>query len=147
MPLNGHPTGFVVSEYSPYETDLVWDEITEPDEIGPLVEQLGRATAKIHCVSDDEAEDGIITFSVEEVVARSGPRTGGRLLADLAQFAHAYARRAQDDHRLFVEAFRAGGVPARRANGRTAGSASAGLIRFRHPRSGVDRSVRSCAAP
>ncbi len=30
-------------------------------------------------------------------------------VADLVQFAHAYARCAQDDHRLFVEAFRAGG--------------------------------------
>ncbi|HEY5882102.1 MAG TPA: DUF2252 family protein, partial [Nakamurella sp.] len=109
MPVNGRPTGFVISEYSPYETDLAWDEITEPDQIGPLVEQLGRATAKIHCVSDDEAEDGIVDFSVEEVIAGAVDGRVEDFVAELVQFAHAYARRAQDDHRLFVEAFRAGG--------------------------------------
>ncbi|HEY5845055.1 MAG TPA: DUF2252 family protein [Mycobacterium sp.] len=108
MPMNGRQTGFVVSEYSPYETDLAWDEITEPDEIGPLVEQLGRATAKIHCVSDDEAEEGIITFSVEEVIAEAVAGRVDEFVADLVEFAHGYARRAQDDHRLFVEAFRGG---------------------------------------
>jgi uncharacterized protein (DUF2252 family) len=111
MPVNGHPTGFVVSEYSPYQTDLAWDEITEPDEIGPLVEQLGRATAKIHCVSDDEAEDGIVDFSVEKVIAEAVAGRVEDFVADLVQFAHAYARRAQDDHRLFVEAFRGGRFP------------------------------------
>ena len=111
MPMNGHPTGFVVSEYSPYETDLAWDEITEPEQIGPLVEQLGRATAKIHCVSDDEAEDGLITFSVEKVIAEAVHGRGDDFVADLAQFAHGYARRAQHDHRLFVEAFRGGRFP------------------------------------
>ncbi|MGS0684449.1 DUF2252 domain-containing protein [Nakamurella sp. GG22] len=109
VPLNGHSTGFVVSEYSPYEADLAWDDITEPAEIGPLVEQLGRATAKIHCVSDDEAEDGLVDFSVEQVIAQAVDGRVDEYAADLAQFAQAYARRAQEDHRLFVEAFRAGG--------------------------------------
>ena len=109
MPVNGRPTGFVVSEYSPYQTDLAWDEITEPDQIGPLVEQLGRATAKIHCVSDDESEEGLVDFSVEEVIAAAVDGRVEDFVTELTQFAQAYARRAQDDHRLFVEAFRAGG--------------------------------------
>jgi hypothetical protein len=50
LPVNGRPTGFVVSEYSPYQTDLAWDEITEPDQIGPLVEQLdGRPRRSTVC--------------------------------------------------------------------------------------------------
>ena len=109
MPMSGRSTGFVVSEYSPYEADLAWDDISEPDEIGPLVEQLGRATAKIHCVSDDEAEDGIVDFSVEEVITQAVEGRVDEFVTDLVEFAHAYARRAQADHRLFVEAFRAGG--------------------------------------
>jgi len=109
MPLGGRSTGFVVSEYSPYEADLAWDDITEPAEIGPLVEQLGRATAKIHCVSDDEAEDGLVDFSVEAVISQAVDGRVDEFVTDLVDFAHAYARRAQDDHRLFVEAFRAGG--------------------------------------
>ena len=33
--------GFVVAELSPYEADLDWAEITEPDEIGPVLEPSG----------------------------------------------------------------------------------------------------------
>ena len=39
---------------------------------------------------------------------RTPPLTSHRNLVD---FAHAYARRTQEDHRLFVDAFRAGAVP------------------------------------
>jgi uncharacterized protein (DUF2252 family) len=44
--------GFVVSELSPYQTDLDWTRLTEPTEIAPVLDYLGRATAKVHCVSD-----------------------------------------------------------------------------------------------
>src|SRR3712207_8792930 len=47
-------TGFVVAELSPYELDLDWEDLTEPDEVRPVLVQLGRATAKLHCVGDAE---------------------------------------------------------------------------------------------
>ncbi len=74
-----------------------------------MVEQLGRATAKFHCVSDDEAEDGLVDFSEEKVITQAADGRVDEVVADLVAFAHAYARRAQDDHRLFVADFRAGG--------------------------------------
>jgi uncharacterized protein (DUF2252 family) len=49
--------GYVVSELSPYESDLDWSELTEPDELAEVIEQLGRAVAKVHCVSDADSED------------------------------------------------------------------------------------------
>ena len=58
-PLLGHATldgvGYVVSEVSPYEVDLDWSEINEPDEMRSVVDLLGRATAKIHCASDEDS--------------------------------------------------------------------------------------------
>jgi hypothetical protein len=60
-------------------------------------------------VSDDESEEGIVDFSVEEVIAGTVDGRDEDFVAELVQFAHAYARRAQDDHRLFVETFRPGG--------------------------------------
>ena len=42
----------MIKELSPYEADLDWDAVTELDEMLPLVADLGRATAKVHCVSD-----------------------------------------------------------------------------------------------
>jgi uncharacterized protein (DUF2252 family) len=100
--------GFVVSEYSPYEQDLEWADLTEPDDMDVLVRQLGRATAKIHCVADDESDERLVDASVERVVSDSvGDRTEA-LVADLVSFAHAYAERTRLDHGLFVDAFRGG---------------------------------------
>ncbi len=47
--------GFVVSELSPYEAELDWTVLSEPAEIGRVLEDLGRAAAKIHCVSERTA--------------------------------------------------------------------------------------------
>ena len=59
--------GQVVKELSPYEADLDWGGVTEPDEMLPLVEHLGRATAKIHCVSDaGSGEHPLVDFEVED---------------------------------------------------------------------------------
>jgi uncharacterized protein (DUF2252 family) len=104
--------GFVVSEYSPYEADLNWDAITEPEQIAPVVAQLGRATAKIHCVSDQDSDSAVVDFSVEHVIAEAVGDDADGFAADLARFGELYARRARRDHHLFVEAFRAGAFDA-----------------------------------
>lgn len=107
---DGEEVGFVVSEVSPYEADLDWDELSEPDELSLLVPQLGRATAKIHCVADQESDQDLVTVNVEDAIGR---RVGGdveALVADLTRFAHEYAVRSRRDHQLFVDAFRGGAL-------------------------------------
>jgi uncharacterized protein (DUF2252 family) len=107
---DGEDVGYVVSEVSPYESDLDWNELSEPDELALLVPQLGRATAKVHCVADSESDQDLVTVSVEEAV---GARIGGdvdALVADLTTFAHEYANRSRSDHQLFVDAFRGGAL-------------------------------------
>ncbi len=104
----GTPTGFVVAEYSPYEADLAWARVDEPSDMAELVEQLGQATAKIHCVADDESEHDLVTVSVEEVIAACVGDDVDDLVTDLTAFAHSYAEQARTDHALFVDAFRGG---------------------------------------
>jgi uncharacterized protein (DUF2252 family) len=105
---DGSPAGFVVSEQSPYEADLDWESIDEPEQIQEVVEQLGQATAKIHCVDDDDAERDLVQVSVEHVIADCvGDRVEG-LVRDLQEFAHRYAEQVREDHAHFVDAFRGG---------------------------------------
>lgn len=112
-PLLGHTdldgTGFVVSEVSPYEVDLEWDEVTEPDEIRPVVDFLGRATAKIHCVSDEDSPQDLVNFQTEDAIAEAvaDPDEFARAAGD---FALAYSARVRSDHARFVDAFRAGRI-------------------------------------
>ena len=103
-------TGYVVAELSPYELDLDWGELNEPDEIASVVEQLGRATAKVHCASDEDSDQSLVNFQVEEAVAACLEGRRKAFIAELTDFAIDYAARVQKDHHLFVEAFRAGRI-------------------------------------
>ncbi|KGN41476.1 DUF2252 domain-containing protein [Knoellia aerolata] len=112
--LLGHTTidgvGFVLSEISPYEVDLAWHDLSEPDEIGIVVRQLGQATAKIHCASDEDSDQELVDFQVEEAVAGSVEGRRTEFTAWVVQRAMAYAGQVRTDHALFVEAFRDGGL-------------------------------------
>jgi uncharacterized protein (DUF2252 family) len=113
-PLLGHTelggVGYVVAEVSPYEVDLDWSGLTEPDEISAVVGLLGRATAKIHCASDEDSEQDLVDFQVEEAVADSVERRRRELTTWLTDFGMRYAERVRADHALFVDAFREGRI-------------------------------------
>jgi len=105
-------TGFVVKEYSPYEADLDWSGLTEPEQMVEVVDQLGRATAKVHCVSDvDDESTPLVDFQTEEAVAAAVAGREDELVADLVAFSHEYAARVREDHAHFVDAFREGALP------------------------------------
>jgi len=104
-------TGYVVAEISPYDADLDWSELSEPGQLVPVVEQLGRATAKVHCVSDkDSGDTPLVDFQTEDVVAEAVSDVDD-FVQDLVEFAHTYAERARADHHLFVAAFRSDQIP------------------------------------
>ena len=60
--------GYVVSEVSPYDVDLDWENITEPDDMAAVVDLLGRATAKVHCASDEDSDQDLVDFQVEQAI-------------------------------------------------------------------------------
>jgi uncharacterized protein (DUF2252 family) len=113
-PMLGHTTldgvGFIVSEISPYEVDLDWSDLTEPDEIADVVDLLGRATAKIHCASDEDSEQDLVDFQVEEAIASGVDRRRKEFTAWIQDFGIDYAERVRTDHALFVGAFREGRI-------------------------------------
>ena len=103
-----HGTGQVVQELSPYEADLAWDHLAEPDEIMPLLGYLGQATAKVHCVSDAGSAEELVDFETEEAIEAVLDED---FASELADFGARYGERVREDHRLFVDAFRNGEVP------------------------------------
>ncbi len=98
--------GYVVSELSPYVTDLDWTELTEPEEIAPVLDYLGRATAKAHCVSDADSDHTLVSFQTEDAIAAVIGDREDEFVDWLVVFAREYAAAVRDDHRLFVDAFR-----------------------------------------
>ncbi len=102
--------GFVVDELSPYEADLDWSDITEPDEMAPLLRDLGRATAKVHCASDEDSDEEFVDFQTEEAILDVIGDQEQEFVDDVVEFAMAYAETARRDHALFVDAFRAGDI-------------------------------------
>ncbi|MFI6097030.1 DUF2252 domain-containing protein [Lentzea sp. NPDC051213] len=102
--------GYVVAELSPYEADLDWSDLTEPADMLPVLGYLGRATAKMHCVADEDSAQTLVDFQCEEAIAAV---IGGREAAfadSIVEFALEYAQQTREDHRLFVDAFREGRI-------------------------------------
>ena len=100
--------GQVVQEISPYEADLSWDDLADPDELLPLLRFLGQATAKIHCVSDAGSAEELVDFQTEEAIEAV---LDDDFASELTEFGTSYGEQAREDHRLFVDAFRNGAIP------------------------------------
>ncbi|PXY20768.1 DUF2252 domain-containing protein [Prauserella muralis] len=111
--------GFVVSELSPYEVDLEWSELNEPDDIEPVLSYLGRAIAKVHCVSDADSDHTLVPFQTETAIADAIEGRQQEFVSWLCDFALDYSAVVRDDYRLFIDAFRnreIAGLRSTRAN-------------------------------
>ncbi|MDA0564040.1 DUF2252 domain-containing protein [Streptomonospora sp. S1-112] len=121
-PLLGHTeldgTGYVVSELSPYSADLDWSDLTEPEEIAPVLAYLGRATAKAHCVSDRDSDQSLVPFQTEEAIINVLDGHEEEFVSWNTAFARDYAEQARQDQSLFVDAFRNNAIPMVRSTAR-----------------------------
>ncbi|WP_018656393.1 DUF2252 domain-containing protein [Actinomadura flavalba] len=103
--------GYVVQELSPYEADLDWTALTEPEEMLAVLDDLGRATAKIHCVSDTDSDHTLVGFQVEDAISAVLGDDATAFVEAMVAFGTEYAAVVRDDHRLFVDAFRNHEIP------------------------------------
>jgi hypothetical protein len=71
-----------------------------------VVDLLGRATAKIHCASDEDSQQDLVDFQVEEAIKQSLQGRRNDFVTWLCDWGIEYAARVRDDHALFVDAFR-----------------------------------------
>jgi uncharacterized protein (DUF2252 family) len=103
--------GFVVTELSPYVEDLDWSDLTEPEQMSPVLDYLGRATAKVHCVADKDSDPTIVGFQTEDEIIEAVSGNEDEFVKEMVDFGTGYSEIARDDHRLFVDAFRNGQIP------------------------------------
>ena len=103
--------GFVVTELSPYVEDLDWSDLTEPEQMSPVLDYLGRATAKVHCVADKDSDPNIVGFQTEDEIIEVLSGNEEEFVQEMVEFGASYSEIARDDHRLFVDAFRNGRIP------------------------------------
>jgi len=103
--------GFVVSELSPYVEDLDWSDLTEPEQMLPVLEYLGRATAKVHCVADKDSDPTPVGFQTENEIIEALSGNEEEFVAEMVDFGASYSAIVREDHELFVDAFRNGQIP------------------------------------
>ena len=103
--------GQVVAEVSPYAADLDWSDVNELADLTSVTDYLGRATARMHSVADDESSHDLVDFSTEEAILAAVSRDEEGFVASLVDFAHSYGARARADHQIFVDLFRNGKFP------------------------------------
>src|SRR5215212_2827246 len=103
--------GFVVSELSPYVEDLDWSDLTEPEQMSPVLDYLGQATAKVHCVADEDSDATIVGFQTEDEIVEAVGGNKEEFVKEMVDFGAQYSEVARNDHRLFVYAFRIGRIP------------------------------------
>jgi hypothetical protein len=85
--------------------------LTEPDELTEVIEQLGQAVAKVHCVSDTDSDQTLVDIQTEEAIVAVIGEDIDDFVGDMVSFGLEYAEIVRDDHRHFVEAFREGRIP------------------------------------
>jgi uncharacterized protein (DUF2252 family) len=114
--------GFVVSELSPYVEDLDWSDLTEPEQISPVLRYLGQATAKVHCVADKDSDPTIVGFQTEDEIIAALSGNEEEFVAEMVDFGARYSATVRNDHSLFVDAFRNGQIPGLTSSVRESGS-------------------------
>ncbi|MGI8434791.1 MAG: DUF2252 family protein [Nocardioidaceae bacterium] len=103
--------GQLVAEVSPYALDLDWADITELPDFRLTARDLGRATARIHCVADASTDQQLVPVAAERVIHQAVAGRETEFVDELIGFAHDYASKVREDHQLFVDAFRNHHIP------------------------------------
>lgn len=109
--------GQLVAEVSPYAVDLEWSDIDDPEEMAAVVADLGRATATMHAVGDEDSEhSALVPFSTEKAIDGAIDADKEGFFNYLVEFAHGYSQRVLKDHHLFVDLFRNGKIQGLSSN-------------------------------
>ncbi len=98
--------GQFVTEISPYNGDMEWDDINALKDILETVGYLGQAVAKIHCTSDVDSDNTLVPFSVEGAISDAVKGREEKFVKMIVDFGEQYGQTVRNDYALFVDSFR-----------------------------------------
>lgn len=115
----------VIDEVATHSKNLDWDDINNFEDICLTVEYLGKAMAKIHCISDINSIEtekharhhtGLLPFDIipehtERTLREAINGNDEEFVRDMVSFAMNYGNQVRRDHHLFFEAFRNEKIP------------------------------------
>lgn len=94
---------FYVRERSPYKKRLKVDKLTGTEDLMPVLDCMGRITAKLHARADADMEHGLMSYhSEDEINLAIGPDTDA-FCDYIANWAISYAHQVEEDYALFTE--------------------------------------------
>ena len=79
--------------------------------MSPILDYLGRATAKVHCVADKDSDPTLVGFQTEDEIIEAVSSNEEEFVEEMVNFGANYSEIVRTDHRLFVDAFRNGEIP------------------------------------
>jgi hypothetical protein len=71
-----------------------------------VIDYLGKCVAKIHCCSDDDSDQTLINYSIEDAINAVLDGKETEYVNYMTDFGEQYAAKVREDHRIFVDAFR-----------------------------------------
>ncbi|CAF0985989.1 unnamed protein product [Adineta ricciae] len=106
----------LVDEVSAHAEDLDWSDINQFNDIIEVVEYLGQATAKIHCVADADCINtpksvaclpfSIIPQHTEKTIRDAIRGRDNEFIDEMVEFGMVYGVLVQRDHKLFFDIIR-----------------------------------------
>ncbi|CAF1216472.1 unnamed protein product [Adineta steineri] len=106
----------LVDAVTAHSEDLDWSDISDFKDVVEVIQYLGRAMAKIHCVADSDCLNtpkdvvqlpfSIIPKDTEFTIRDAIHGEDDEFIQDMVEFGMLYGEQVRRDHRLFFEAFR-----------------------------------------
>jgi uncharacterized protein (DUF2252 family) len=94
---------FYVRERSSYKKRLKADKLKETSDLMPVLDCMGRITAKLHSRADADMEHSLMPYhSEDEILHAIGPDTDA-FCDYIAYWAISYAHQVEEDYALFTQ--------------------------------------------
>lgn len=99
---------FLLREKAPYDEDFDYTVLNTYAKFSEAAAYMGKALATVHCVSDQDYDATLITYSMDKQIDDVTANAKSAFKSETVNFAVDYAVQVQNDWNSFVKAYNAG---------------------------------------